>query len=80
MAMLRINERTRAALRELARERGEPMSRVVEHLVDSARAERFFADADAAYERLRRDPHAWAAEQDDRAAWEATLDDGLEDA
>ena len=56
------------------------MSRVVEHLVDSARAERFFADADAAYERLRRDPHAWATELDDRAAWEVTPDDGLEDA
>ena len=46
--MLRINERTKAALRSLATERGEPMARVVEELVEAARTEQFFTAADAA--------------------------------
>jgi predicted DNA-binding protein len=80
MTMLRINERTKAALHSLAQERGEPMSRVVEELVEAARTEQFFAEADAAYRRLRSDPEGWVAELDDRGAWESTLADGLGDA
>jgi hypothetical protein len=78
--MLRINDRTRAALRSLAAERGESMARVVEGLVEAARTEQFFAEADAAYRRLRGDPDGWAADLDDRGAWESTLCDGLGDA
>ena len=80
MTMLRIDERTKVALRSLATERGEPMSRVVAELVEAARKEQFFTAADAAYRRLRSDPEAWAAELDDRSAWEPTLGDGLGDA
>jgi hypothetical protein len=80
MTMLRINERTKAALRSLAQERGEPMSRVVEGLVEAARTEQFFAAADASYRRLRGEPEGWAAELDDRDAWESTLGDGLGEA
>ncbi|MDR3546106.1 MAG: hypothetical protein P4L30_10120 [Candidatus Limnocylindrales bacterium] len=79
MTMLRINERTKAALRSLATERGEPMSRVVEELVEAARKEQFFNAADAAYRRLRGDPEGWAAELDDRGTWESALGDGLGD-
>ena len=80
VTMLRINDRTKAALRSLAAERGESMARVVEGLVDAARTEQFFAAADAAYRRVRSDPEGWAAELDDRAAWESTLGDGLGEA
>jgi hypothetical protein len=78
--MLRINDRTKAALRSLAAERGESMARVVEELVDAARTDQFFAEADAAYTRLRGRSDGWAAELNDRAAWESTLADGLGDA
>jgi len=80
MTMLRISERTKATLRSLAKERGEPMSRVVEELVETARTERFFAAADAAYRHLRSEPDAWAAELSERATWETTVADGLGDA
>jgi len=79
MPMLRISERTKVALRSLAEERGEPMSRVVEELVEAARTERFFAAADAAYRQLRGDPDAWAGELNERDAWAATGADGLGD-
>jgi len=78
--MLRINERTKAALRILANERGEPMGQVVEELVEAARTEQFFASADAAYRRLRSDPDGWDGELSDRGAWESTVGDGLGDA
>lgn len=78
--MLRINDRTKAALRSLAAERGESMARIVEGLVEAARTEQFFVEADAAYRRLRSDPDGWAAESDDRDAWESSLADGLGDA
>jgi predicted DNA-binding protein len=80
VTMLRINERTKTALRSLANERGEPMSQVVEELVEAARKEQFFAAADAAYRRLHNDPDGWAAELSARGAWESTLGDGLGDA
>ena len=80
MPMLRISERTKVALRSLAEERGEPMSRVVEELVEAARTERFFMAADAAYQHLRSDPHAWTAEISERDVWDATVADGLGDA
>lgn len=79
MTMLRINDRTKAALRRLARERGEPMGRVVEELVEAAQAEQFFASAEEAYRRLHDDPIAWREERAERATWEATLRDGLAD-
>ncbi len=59
MTMLRIDERTKAVLRALAEQRGEPMFRVVEELVEPAKTEQFFAAADAAYQRLRADSDAW---------------------
>ena len=77
MVMLRISERTRAALRQLAEERGEPMSRVVEELVEAARADQFFSAADHAYSRLREEPGAWQEELDERSAWEQASADGL---
>jgi len=80
MTMLRISERTKATLRSLAQERGQPMSRVVEELVEIARTERFFTAADAAYRRLRSEPDTWAAELSERATWETTVADGLGDA
>jgi hypothetical protein len=40
--------------------------------------ERFFAEADLAYKRLREDPEAWQQELEERAEWDATLLDGID--
>ncbi|HEX6677076.1 MAG TPA: hypothetical protein VF486_18860 [Actinomycetes bacterium] len=42
--------------------------------------ERFFAELDAAYARLRADPAAWEEELAERAELEGTLADGLDEA
>jgi hypothetical protein len=36
-------------------------------------------EAIAAYERLKTDPDAWSEQLSEREAWEATLNDGLDD-
>lgn len=76
---IRVSERTHELLRALATTTGEPMARLVERAVERLRADEFFAAVDAAYGALRADPGAWAEETGERAAWEATLGDGLED-
>ncbi|MBI2918581.1 MAG: toxin-antitoxin system protein [Chloroflexi bacterium] len=76
---VRINQETLETLRKLAQEAGEPMQRVLARAVEVYRRQRILAKANAAYATLRSDPQAWQAEQDERRAWEATLQDGIEE-
>lgn len=77
---VRLAETTRAALRQLAAETGEPMSVVLEKAVEAYRRQCIFEQANAAYAALRSDPEAWAEELAERRAWEGTLADGLAEA
>jgi predicted transcriptional regulator len=76
---VRVSEETHELLRKLAAASGEPLQRVLERAVESYRREQFFAELDAAYARLQADPVAWEEELAERALWEATLADGLDD-
>ncbi len=75
---IRVPARTYDRLKGLARADGKPMSVVLEEAVDRYEADRFFRDMDAAYRALRDDPDAWQQELAERALWDATLMDGLE--
>ena len=76
---VRISERTHRTLKELARTSGQPMQTILENVIEEERRRRFFDEADIAYARLRADPEAWAEELEERALWDNTLMDGLED-
>jgi hypothetical protein len=76
---VRVSEHTHQLLRQLAAASGEPLQKVIERAVESYRPKQFFAEFDAAYERLRADPVAWEEERAERAEWDATLADGLDD-
>jgi predicted transcriptional regulator len=76
---VRVSEHTHELLRQLAEATGEPLQKVLERAVESYRREQFFAEFNAAYERLRADPVAWEEELAERAEWDATLADGLDD-
>jgi hypothetical protein len=76
-AMVRITERTRETLREIARSDEESMQAVMEKAVEEYRRKRFFEAVDADYARLRDDPEAWDAYQAELKAWDTTLMDGL---
>ena len=47
--------------------------------MDEDETDRFFYLADASYKALKADPDVWALELEERAEWDATLMDGLED-
>ena len=77
-ATVRISEKTRKSLRELASKSGESMQTILDRAVEQYRRQRILEEGNAAYARLREDPVAWAAWQQELAAWDATLMDGLD--
>ena len=79
MSAIRVSEKTHNVLRELSVEAGESMNDVVEAAVELYRRQRVLVAANAAYARLRADPGAWADVQAERAAFDGTLADGLEE-
>jgi predicted DNA-binding protein len=75
---VRISEKTHGHLRDIANQTGESMAEVLARAIESYRREVFMDQFNAAYAALRADSKAWAQEQKERAAWDATLEDGLE--
>ncbi len=76
---IRISEQSHRTLRQLADERGTSMQVVLDEAIERLRRAAFFESVNAAYERLRADPEAWAEIETERRALEGTLLDGLED-
>jgi predicted transcriptional regulator len=76
---VRVSAETHDVLRKLAAATGEPLERILERAFESYRREQFYAEFDAAYARLQADPVAWEEELAERALWEVTLADGLDD-
>ncbi len=76
-ATVRISERTRETLREIAHAEEESMQAILEKAVEEYRRKRFLEDLNAAYATFRSDREAWTAFEAERAEWETTLGDGL---
>ncbi|MFP3905351.1 MAG: hypothetical protein ACLFWB_13990, partial [Armatimonadota bacterium] len=76
---IRIDRDTHRQIKDLAAERGCSILQVVRELVKRERQERMLQETNEAYAALREDEHAWAQEQQERAAWDATLGDGLDE-
>jgi hypothetical protein len=75
---VKINAETYAKLKETVAETGEPMIVVLAKAVDAYRRQAFLEGVNADFAALRNDCRAWAEEQSDRAAWDATLADDLQ--
>ena len=76
-ATVRISERTRETLREIARAEQGSMQSVLEKAIEEYRRKSFFEQLDAAYAKLQEDPEAWESYQAELKLWDATLADGL---
>ena len=74
---VRIPRETHSTLRELARQTGQPMRDVLAKAVEAYRRRRMLDDANEVYAAMRSQPDLWDAEQEERAAWDATLADDL---
>jgi predicted DNA-binding protein len=76
---VRISEETRETLRRLSGQTGKKLRELLDEAVERYRRELFFKEVNAAFAALRADKKAWAEEEEERATWEATLSDGLEE-
>lgn len=78
-ATIRISLATREKLRSLTSQTGESTQAILDKAVEAYRRQCFLERANAAFAALRNDPAAWQAEQEERAAWDVTLTDNLEE-
>lgn len=76
---IRISDKARQVLKELAGKERKPMQAILDKAIEAYRRLLFLEEANTAYAALRANPEAWKAELEERAAWDATLSDGLED-
>ena len=76
---VRVSAEVHQTLKDLAHETREPMHQVLARALDLYRRQRFWDAVDEAYLKLKSDPEAWAEELSERALWDTTLLDGLED-
>lgn len=77
--MMRVPVQAHATLQRLAEEEATTMQDVLSRAVEAYRREKIFQAADAAYAELRADQQAWQQEEEERAAWDGTLMDGVHD-
>jgi predicted DNA-binding protein len=78
-ATVRISLATREKLRSLTSETGETMQAILDEAVEVYRRQLFLKRANEAFAALRNDPNAWKEEQEERVAWDITLEDDLEE-
>ncbi len=76
---VRISTEAKETLRALASSTNKTMQDVLDEAVELCRRRMFLTEANAAFHRLRRDTQAWEQEKRERAAWDSTLADGLEE-
>ena len=76
---VRVSEPTHRTLRELAEQLGESMQGILDQAIEDYRRKHLLQRANAGYAALRAHTEAWEEELAERADWEATLSDGLDD-
>jgi hypothetical protein len=75
---IRISPRSKAVLRTLAKQEGKPMQAVLDEAIEHYQRDKFLDEVNAAFANLRSDPKAWKEERAERALWDETLGDGIE--
>jgi predicted transcriptional regulator len=75
---IRISKRAHQALRQLAEEAGTSMTAIIEEAIRKYQENRYWEQYEAGYAALKADPEKWAEYQNEIAAWDVTLGDGLE--
>ena len=76
---VRVGAEAHKALKEMSESRGVSITQLVDEAVEKLAREEFLRGLNEDFARLREDPKAWAGELAERAEWDCTLMDGLED-
>jgi len=77
--LLRINEHIYSILEQLEQEMGSSKQTILQDILIEYMKNRVINQINAAYFDLRQDPEKWQEELDERALWENSSSDGLED-
>ena len=76
---IRVEKKTHAKLAELSDRQHRPMAKIVADAVARYEDDLFWKAAQEGYEKMNADPEDREAFDADVAAWDSTLNDGLED-
>lgn len=76
---VRVSENTHQVLRSLASRAGESMQEIVEKAVEHYRRKAFLEGLSDDFRSLRENESTWKVEEEERALWDNTLQDGLEE-
>lgn len=79
-ATIRLRPHSHEALKEIAQITGQSLQDALDRAIEDLRRKVYLEGLNADYAALRRDPAAWADFQKETADWDATNNDGLEDA
>ncbi len=74
---VRIKPETHGKLQRLARETNRSLPDVLEEAIGVYERKKFLEGLHDDFSRLRAQPEEWRAETEERASWDATLQDGL---
>ena len=75
---VRVSNSTHQTLRSLSAEVGESMQTILEQAVEQYRRRRFLEGLNQDFKALQEDSRAWREELEERALWDKTLLDGVE--
>ncbi|OGF57352.1 MAG: hypothetical protein A2Z21_02405 [Candidatus Fraserbacteria bacterium RBG_16_55_9] len=79
MPSARISEPLHRALHQLAKKQKTSIKEVLEAAIETYRRQCFLEESNAAFVALRQNPKAWQEEREERAAWDQTLGDRLQE-
>jgi len=77
-ATIIVSESVRQRLQQLAEQSGRSVAEVLERAVEEYHTRLFWEAVNKGYAEMRADPAAWAEEEAERRAWDATRMDGLD--
>lgn len=76
---VRISRKTRDIIQEMAQTSGRSMQDIMEEAIAAYQGRQILEATNAAYAILKDNPGAWRELQEERAKWDAALNDGLEE-
>jgi len=77
-ATIRISERSRKVLGDIARQEGASLQSVMDQAIEHYRRQHFLEGLSEDFAALRKSPELWEEELKEREEWDTTLADGAD--
>ncbi len=77
--LLRVSEHTHEKVRKMSNESKLTMQEITDRAIEAYRRQQILERTNAVYATMHVSPQMWQEEQEERAEWDTTLNDGLEE-